>query len=305
MKTITNGEITISVKEHGAELASLQYQGREYLWGADEKFWKRHSPVLFPIVGSVWNGQFRSQGNTYPMGQHGFARDLDFTLLTQSDTELRYVLESTPDTLARYPYPFRLEIGYKLSGKSVEVIWQVTNTGTQEMAFQIGAHPAFHWPLLSDETLAKGTDAMIEVLLQSTNRGWFQLDAKTDTVRSSVIRQAGCVSAQEVKEVSLTDGYLPLNTHTFDEDALILEYSQVTRVTLCRADKTPYLTLRFKAPLVGLWSPPGKNAPFVCIEPWYGRTDSIDYNGEYEQRVWMNHLSPGSVFNASYTIEIE
>ena len=60
MKSISNGIIKIGVKEHGAELASICSNGREYLWQADEMFWKRHSPVLFPIVGAVWNGEYRS-----------------------------------------------------------------------------------------------------------------------------------------------------------------------------------------------------------------------------------------------------
>ena len=113
MNTISNNQLTISVKEHGAELASIKHNEREYLWQADEAFWKRHSPVLFPIVGAVWNGEYRSHGNTYKMGQHGFARDMDFTLVYQTDDELRYELVSSDETIKKYPYPFRLEIGNK------------------------------------------------------------------------------------------------------------------------------------------------------------------------------------------------
>ena len=51
MKTISNSQLTIRVSPHGAELCNIVCNGKEYLWQADPSFWKRHSPVLFPIVG--------------------------------------------------------------------------------------------------------------------------------------------------------------------------------------------------------------------------------------------------------------
>ena len=112
--------------------------GKEYLWQADPAFWKRHSPVLFPIVGSVWKAEYRNEGTVYPLSQHGFARDMDFTLIDEAENELRFALESTPDTLRAYPFPFLLEIGYRLEGNKVEVLWRVKNTGDKTMHFQIG-----------------------------------------------------------------------------------------------------------------------------------------------------------------------
>ena len=88
MKTISNSILDISVEEHGAELSSIRCNGREYLWGAYPEFWKRHSPVLFPIVGSVWNGMYTSHGETFKMGQHGFARDMDFKLIKEEEDKI-------------------------------------------------------------------------------------------------------------------------------------------------------------------------------------------------------------------------
>ena len=88
-------------------------------------------------------------------------------------------------------------------------------------------------------------------------------------------------------------------------DAIILENGQVHAVTLLDAEKKAYLTLRYDAPVIGLWSPARNGfAPFVCIEPWYGRCDRENYTGEYAQKDWMQHLAPGEVFNAKYSIEI-
>lgn len=304
MKTICNNKIEISVKEHGAELASIRHEGREYLWQADEAFWKRHSPVLFPIVGAVWNGKFRSHGIAYKMGQHGFARDMDFSLIAHSDNELRYELVSNEETLKKYPYPFRLEIGYRLMDNKVRVMWHVENKGSETMAFQIGAHPAFFWPLLDNDVIEGGVAAMEKPLTATDNRGFFKIESTAKSMPISVITEGGCVGRES--EICLDeDGYLPLDINTFNNDALIFENSQVTKVTLCDNDRKPYLSLEFTSPLVGLWSPPKKRAPFVCIEPWYGRTDAVGFSGSYEEKAWMQTLAPGGCFDAYYDIIIE
>lgn len=317
IESLSNGQISISVKKHGAELCSLKSAGREYLWQADGEFWARHSPVLFPIVGSLWNKKFVSGGREYSMGQHGFARDMDFELFSKSDDEIWYRLTSSEETLSKYPYEFVLEIGYRLAGRSVEVMWKVTNPSSEEMYFQIGAHPAFHWPLLSNRAISEGTAAMKAELGIGGQRGYFKYQLTNDNVQvaKSVIGSAGCVDSSlrsydtlidcQRDNEHMTSGYLPLNTSTFDNDALIYEDYQVKAVTLCGDDKKPYLTMSFDTPLVGLWSPPGKNAPFVCLEPWYGRADFMDYKGSYEQKPWINRLAAGESFRGGYLITVE
>ena len=289
MVTLGNDIITVSVKEHGAELCSIRKCETEYLWQADPAFWARHSPVLFPIVGSVWEGKFRVDGKEYSMGQHGFARDMDFTLVSQNDTEVRYRLVSTEETLAKYPWPFVLEIAYRLHDNKVDVIWEVTNPGETEMPFQIGAHPAFYYPDYDPET---------------KDRGFFSFDRK-EGIEYILISEKGCAAPEVKYPMELKDGMLPINTSSFDKDAFIIEDSQVKKVTLHRQDGTPWLSMSFDAPLVGLWSPPGKNAPFICIEPWYGRCDRAHFAGEYKEKDWVNILAPGEKFSSVYTIEVE
>lgn len=294
MRTLTNGFITIGVKEHGAELASIVCDEKEYLWQADPAFWKRHSPVLFPIVGSVWNGEYRVNGKTYNLGQHGFARDMDFVLVEETADSVLYELSSNEDTLSKYPYCFKLQIGYKIYGRNIDVIWKVFNPADVVLPFQIGAHPAFYWPKSDQVTLDTTTD-----------RGYFKFDTNKTLVKS-VITEKGCVDPNASAEVVLEDdGTLKLDTSTFDNDALVIENNQVHVVTLMTDDKTPYLSLKFAAPLVGLWSPPHKNAPFVCIEPWYGRCDRVRYEGEYKDKDWIQVLKPGEQFESVYTITIE
>ena len=289
MKTISNKQLTIQVSPHGAELCSIVANGKEYLWQADPAFWKRHSPVLFPIVGSVWENEYRNEGIPYTLTQHGFARDMEFTLISEKEDEVRYRLVNNEETLHKYPFPFCLEIGYRIQGKKIEIMWEVKNTGDKEMYFQIGAHPAFYWP---------------EFDASNSERGFFRFD-KENGLKYILISEKGCADPSTEYSLELTDGLLPLDTHTFDKDALILENEQVRKVTLYNKEKLAYLSLHFNAPVVGLWSPPAKNAPFVCIEPWYGRCDRAHYTGEYKDKDWMQHLQPEEIFQGGYTIEID
>jgi galactose mutarotase-like enzyme len=286
---LKNEILSITVNDFGAELTSIvsTKTGQSYLWNADQTYWKRHSPVLFPIVGSLKGKSFRYNGNEYPMSQHGFARDMEFKCIEVTETSIKHRLTSTPDTMKQYPFSFYLDITYKLKGNTIEVNWDVTNTDTKEMYFSIGAHPAFYCPLISDE---KQSDY------------YLQFDT-TNPLQFRKINEDGLV-----KEGSYTlpiDGsLLPLNQHLFDEDALIIENNQAHSVALLTPDKKPYVTVNFDAPLFGLWSPAKKNAPFVCIEPWYGRCDSETYADTLENRAWGNHCKPAETFHASYTITI-
>ena len=290
MHTLKNDVLTVEVSEHGAELHSIRKGATEYLWQADPKFWARHSPVLFPIVGSVWDKLYRVDGKVYELGQHGFARDMDFVKVEGNDTEVFYRLESNDETLKKYPWPFRLEIGYKLKGNAIEVIWRVYNPGTEEMYFQIGAHPAFYYPDYDPET---------------DERGYFSFD-RSEGLECIRIMEKGCVDAVTKYPLEIPqNGLLPLRKDTFDViDTIMLQDSQIGRVTLHRNDGTPWLSLKFTAPVVGLWSPPTKNAPFICIEPWYGRCDRAGYTGDYRQKDWVNRLESGKEFEGIYTIEI-
>ncbi len=290
MNTLSNSELTLQVSLHGAELCSIRNnQGREYLWQADPAYWKRHSPVLFPIVGSVWENVYRHGGKTYTLTQHGFARDMDFELVEESPSWLLYRLSDNEETRLKYPFSFSLEIGYRLEGRRIGVVWRVANPGAETLHFQIGAHPAFYFP---DYDPA------------ASQRGYFGFDRK-EGLRYGLIAEKGCMDVSTVYPLRLDDdGLLPLDVHTFDRDALILEDAQVKRVVLYGNDRKPCLALHFDAPVVGLWSPPAKNAPFVCIEPWYGRCDRARYSGELKDKDWVQHLAPGAVFEGGYTIEI-
>ena len=119
MIELKNEQLTIKVAEMGAELQSVKdNEGREYMWQAGEK-WPRHSPILFPIVCSVNNDTYVVDGKEYHLPRHGFARDTEFTVVSQSDEKVTLALHDSEETLKVYPYRFNLAISYRLEGNKV------------------------------------------------------------------------------------------------------------------------------------------------------------------------------------------
>ena len=85
---------------------------------------------------------------------------------------------------------------------------------------------------------------------------------------------------------------------------VIIENRQAGMLGLAGSDGQPYVMLTFDAPLFGIWSPAGKNAPFICLEPWYGRSDAVDFNGTLENREYEQCLDGGQSFETSYQITV-
>lgn len=339
MKTLKNTALTLNISLHGAELTSIRDSfGREFLWQADPAFWKRHSPVLFPIVGSLWEKHFRVNGREYEMGQHGFARDMDFRLVSEREDEMWFELKSSPETLAKYPYKFTLRIGYRLEANKIHVMWEVSGDDSQTMWFQIGAHPAFYLPRFvyggsaacaSDSSRHSDPESGAPNLAASSasgsgaagsgadsdsgraGRGCFRLYGRgaegvvpLESFRYIKVSEKQCTDISDVQELDTPGGVMPLDDHTFDIGAYIIGDSQVCRVDLVSTTGLRCVSLEFDTPLVGLWAPSAKDVPFVCIEPWYGRCDRVGFTGEFSERDCVNSLSPGQVFRASYTITV-
>lgn len=284
--SLENDVVRIEIDSHGAEMKSLvkKETGAEYMWCADAKYWGRTSPVLFPFVGNVSGKQYRTKGKTYDMGQHGFARDMEFSLDSQTENEIWFVLHSNEETLAKYPYEFVLKLGYRLSGTKVDVLWHVENHSDAPMPFAIGGHPAFYCPL-------NGADKQTDCYLQ--------FDVEGPIVSQTI---DGYLVGEKTKSYTLDNGKMLIDEHMFDNDALILAEQGIKKVSLCNPAGEAYLTIEMEAPLFGLWRPEDPSAPFVCIEPWYGRSDRVGYAGELCDREYENVLATGAKWEAGYAI---
>ncbi|MBQ7613666.1 MAG: aldose 1-epimerase family protein [Butyrivibrio sp.] len=284
--TLKNPEVEAVVSEHGAELKSLKKNGKELMWQADPKYWGRTSPVLFPLVGNYFEKKSRSGDKVYEMGQHGFARDMDFELLEKTENSLLFELKDNEESKKKYPFDFVLQIGYVLKGAELEVKWTVKNPGSDDIFFSIGGHPAFNCDL-NNAALKFSKDG---VLLDTC-------------IKAGIIAGdgSGCLS-ERVKAYAVDEGIMNLSDDLFKEDALIVEDRQADEVTLIDDKGADVLSVKFDAPLFGIWSPAGKHAPFVCIEPWYGRCDRVGFTGDISEREYGNKLAAGEEFAVSYTI---
>ena len=288
--TVKNEELICEIETHGAELKSIKDKntGREYLWNSDPMYWNRTSPVLFPFVGAVKDKKYNHNGKTYNIGQHGFARDMEFAVKGSGENEMWFELRESEETIARYPFKFHLNIGYKLEGRTVTVLWRVKNTNDGALYFSIGAHPGFMLP--------QGDKASFRLF---DGNGM-----PVKSIKNRIFGEGGCVT-DKIQVIDTPDGKLPITEHLFDGDALVLEDNQLGLVEIIseKSDK-PMVSVMFTSPLVGLWSPPHKNAPFVCIEPWYGRCDKESFDGELSEREYEQKLDAYEEFNVSYKISI-
>lgn len=287
LHTLQSGDLRVTIADAGAELQSILdiLSEREYLWHGDSAYWGRRSPVLFPIVGSLKNKEYLYNGKAYPMSQHGFARDMDFTMTAHDEDSIWFSLSADEETLAKYPFRFRLEVGYQLSGRELAVTWRVTNEDKKIMYFSIGGHPAFLCPI-------DGNGQQTDYYLLFDNK---------EDLTYSRLSGNGLIES-EGHSLQTNGGIMPITEHLFDEDALVIEGRQAKEVSLAGPDRQPYLTVRFDAPLFGIWSPAKKQAPFICIEPWYGRCDKESFDGTLADREYGNELRPGNTFEVSYTV---
>ncbi len=291
VETITNGQIELSVSSHGAEMISVKKlpENEEYLWNGDGTFWGRHAPMLFPFVGSVRNTEYRYDGKTYSMGQHGFARDMEWELTEKTADSLTYALEDTEETREKYPFAFRLTVTYTLQGDEIAYDWKVENPGEKNLYFSIGGHPAFLCPMEK----AGGQWKDYKIYFAKNGKALEKLDVH-------YIGEGGCVNHGSEELPLENGGLLTPSAELFARDALIIEDRQADEVALVSPKGNHYLTVNFDTPLFGIWSPVGKTAPFICIEPWNGRADFVDFTGSLEERTYGNTLAPGEIFRSGY-----
>jgi galactose mutarotase-like enzyme len=283
--TITSKGISATVLAHGAELCSLKTaQGLEVVWQAGPE-WRRHAPLLFPIVGRLRNDQLHHRGKSYPMTQHGFARDSRFEWVERRGDFCRLRLADQSDTRARYPFAFRFTVTYTVHEADLDVAFEIENPGDEMLPASVGGHPAFNWPLLPG--MAKESYS-----LQFS-------DAETAPIRRL---KDGLLRAEPLPS-PIAGKSLALSERLFEDDAIILDPLASKSVRYV-ADRGPSLEISWQDfRELGIWSRPG-GAPFLCIEPWLGFASPLDFDGEFSSKPGLMHIEPGETRTLSYRIGI-
>ena len=285
---IKNEFIKAKIKSFGAELNSLQKidEDLEYIWQGDAKYWNRHSPILFPIVGRLKEDSYFYKNQKYNMTQHGFARDKEFEVIKNEADFIEFKLKSDEKTLEIYPFSFELYLSYKLKKNSLIISYKVINKSDDKMLFSIGAHPAFNWTLKEDE---KKEDYFLEFENIKQTKRYF-------------LNDKGLVYNHE--DLKIIDNKIALNEELFKNDALVFEDSNIKTLTLKNKNNKNFVKLNFENfPYLGVWSKPS-GAPFVCIEPWFGVADEQNSNQNFEDKKGIITLEQDEIFSCFYSIEI-
>ena len=289
---IENEQLKAGINIHGAELVSLvrKSDSREYMWTGDKKYWGRVSPVLFPFVGGLNGKKYSYEGREYTgIPQHGFARDNDFYVAEQLPEKIWFELKPNDEMRAMYPFEFTLRLGYALEGNKLHIMWTVINTDNKEIYFSIGAHPAFICGGLDDTTDPK--------LGQRLNMNLPASDFAVGRINGDGLK------VSELETVPAPGGVMTIDEGFFDKGVFIFDSKDIHTVSMEDPSGKSYLKIHFDAPQLGIWAPKG-NAPFVCIEPWFGRCDADDYAGTLKEREYGNSLPAGHSFNKEYVVEI-
>ncbi len=269
--------LEIKTTKKGAELTSVLFNREEKLHNG-QAFWNRHSPVLFPIVGKLKNGKTQIDGKIYEMGQHGFARDMDFEKLLDNS----YVLKSNNETLGKFPFKFELYVSYEINENTVTTKYKICNKDSKNMYFGLGGHPAFKCDYSNN-------DCYIEFEEKEENIEFYRLSD-------------GLLNLQKLDaDLFMKDNKIFLYKDIFKSDALIMKNIKSDKVIL-KENNVEKLEFEFKDfKYLAIWSK--ENAPFICIEPWQNTADTIDSNGNFEEKSDIIILKPNEEFVCEYSFK--
>jgi galactose mutarotase-like enzyme len=272
--TITSGSLTATIAHHGAELQSLKdADGNEYMSSGDPAYWSGRAPLLFPIVGRLNEDRLRLGDANYTMLKHGFARKSHFSLINQSENAVRFRLSDSTETRAQYPFAFALDAHFRIDGNTLHMTVTARNTGGTDLPFSFGYHPAFAWPL-------PGGGA----------RGDHQISFEADEPAALFRLTLDGLITPDTVPTPVTGNQIALADALFEQDALIWK-SLVSRRLFYGAPGHAALDIAFPdTDWLGIWTKPG--AGFVCIEPWAGVADPVDYNDDFNDKPGVIVLAP-------------
>ncbi len=285
MIKLSDDELAVSINEKGAELQSIQYNNTEYLWQADEKFWGKHSPVLFPVVGELKDGKYIFKSKEYKLARHGFARDKIFEAEQTSSTAAIFTLKNDEETFRVYPFEFIFQVEYVIKESKLFCTYHVQNINNDVMYFSVGGHPAFNVPLNKDLLY---TDYVLE----------FDND---DTLKKYLLQNG--LTNDETELIQLNNKALQLKPDLFYKDAIVLKHINTKQIILKTSKDAHGLKFKFDGfPYFGIWA--AKDALFVCLEPWCGVADNIHHDSELINKEGINELAAGDKWQRTWSVEL-
>ena len=282
---LENARLRATIADAGAELISVYDKAwdAERIWTGDPAVWNRHAPILFPFVGKVADGKYRVDGREYAMPtQHGFARDMQFECLEQTDDAVIHRLTASDWTRARYPYEFSLTVAHRLEENRLCVAWTVENAGDARMRFSIGGHPGFLLPpdVRKEDCFLLFPGAGALRCISTSAAGYALPDGKVIVPEDGRVRYRADIP-----------------------ETWIFEDGQVRSVGIATPDGRPFAMLECaQFPMLAVWANP--NGPFICLEPWFGRTDDAGFHGSIDQKQGIQSLEAGARLDIAWSMEV-
>jgi len=271
----------------GAEPVSWRVGGLEYLWNGDPAHWNRSAPWLFPVVGASAGSSVRVDDTAYPMAQHGFARDLPFTLVAQDEDRVVLRLEDGPQTRAHYPFPFRLDVTARVHPSELAFEIVVANPGDTPLPYALGFHPAFPWPFADGE---RARDGGYRVEFERAERPFVPAVG------------AGGLLVRDEQLAPLDGTTLPLDPDMFTE-ALVFRDARSRIMRFVAPSGCAIAMTMEDFPHLAVWTKP--TAPFLSLECWTGHADWAGFSGELRERDSQRSLAPGAEARHGVTIRLE
>lgn len=287
--TIENEKTSIEVDTLGAELKSLYSKKlcHEFLWQPGHEIWPGQATNLFPNVGMVSRERVLVDNKEYPFIQHGFARNMEFSLCQRTESKLLFELSSNPQTRKYFPFQFRFQIEYRLEENVVYQGYRVLNDDSRPFSFGVGAHTGFYCPILVSENPAD-----------------YAIKFETEETLTEIVRNEESLCTGEERLFLKNSDTLNLHDGLFNNGAFILKGFKSEYLTLFSKKSRVYVKVGFKGfPYVTFWSRPG-SLYFICIEPWCGLPDYINSDHNIFTKPGNNRLDKSEVFYREQSFEI-
>lgn len=252
------------IDTRGAELLSFKADKIEYIWQRDERYWTDSAPILFPNVCDLRKDKTIIEGQEYRIPRHGFLHDMEFSVEDVQPQSLVLKASHTEETRKMFPYAFAVHIVYKIRDQELEIEFHVRNMERKTMYYQIGFHPGFCCPFEQNEEFE---DYRLQFQRKETtftpllNDAMREIESKTRNF--------------EMKDTDRID----LKYSYFDRDVLVFDKIQSRKVSLLNKNGRGISIAFPDFEMLGIWTPAGKRAPFLCLEPWNG-TYVYDYESD-------------------------
>ena len=227
-------------------------------------------------------------GREYLMDRHGFALSREFKCIHEGDSKIIFELRENETTLSMYPYRFRLIVTHSIKNDGFITEYNVENTDNKPVFFSIGGHPSFNAPF---DGIGEFSDHRIVFPCKVTT---------SKALTTDVGNEKTATEGQEYE----TDT-IKLSHELFNNGAIYIENAELNMVQFVNEKTGNGFDFFFNGFCVlALWTFPGKNAPFICLEPWHGMGESKEHSGLFTEKKYVISLNPNESYSASYGIKL-